>query len=118
MVTKEYLISALISTDESVPKSTLGDLRRASLIDEDGVPTDLARKWVEDGRYAEVCGVIRERVYPLELREFGSDRSRIAAWFARSAGVPENQAKRMAAFYLMIVEADLAMIKSLSSPST
>jgi len=112
-VSREYLNSALGSTEDSAPKSTLPDLQRMSLVDDGGAPTDLATRWGDDAQYREVCKVIRERVYPSQLRDLGANRESATSWFATNTRVDKGTAGRMAAFYLMLVEADL---RKLSPP--
>jgi hypothetical protein len=112
VVSPTYLVSALGMTAESVPRSILPSLRQMGLVDEHGKPTELAAAWCEDARYREVCRTIRDRAYPRELShlaETASDpRAAVRSWFATNAGAGEHDARAMADFYLLLIDADVA----------
>ncbi len=114
-VTRNYLVSALSSTAEAAPSSTLPDLQRMQLVDEEGVPTALAAKWRDAAQYRDVCTTIVERVYPASLGEL-TDPNAIAAWFANETSAGEQAAARMTAFYLTLRDADLTKLSPIVTP--
>ncbi len=52
---------------ESSARSLIVNLRRFSLIDKEGVPTDIARQWRCDETYATACDVIIRNAFPPDL---------------------------------------------------
>jgi hypothetical protein len=79
-------------------------------IDEDGKPTERAVSCRDDEHYPEVCKQIRQEIYPQELLDAlpgpSVDRPSVERWFANRLGVGEAAAKRMAAVYELLSEAD------------
>ena len=112
-VTRDYLVSALSSTVASIPKSTLPDLRLMGLVEAEGATTELGRRWGDDAHYHDVCALIRQRVYPAEIRELVHDQQQAASWFASRARVGQETADAMAALYLVLRDADLKKLKPL-----
>ncbi len=85
-------------------------LRVTGIIDKDSKPTELAIRWRDDAQYPSVCNEIRQVVYPQELLDLAPDpsvsRQAIQTWFANHTGVGESGARKMAAFYGVLLDAD------------
>jgi hypothetical protein len=105
-VTASYLQSALGFGTEKAAQNLLPQLRRVGLIDTEGVPTDLARKYRIDDSYEDAVEEILASVYPNELRDLfpGPDenQSDVTAWFMRDTGGGQASANTQARFYLSI----------------
>lgn len=108
-ITPGYLASVL-GISEAAGKNLIPPLRAVGLIDDDGKPTPLANDWRNEEHYPDVCKTIRENIYPPELLDAfpgpNPDRDAVVSWFSRSTGTGEAAAKKMAAFYLLLCEAD------------
>jgi ribosomal protein S25 len=111
-VTNTYLAAALGMGENSAAANIMPTLKSTGIIDKDNKPTDLAVRWRDDAQYPAVCNEIRKAVYPQELLDLAPDRSVgrqvIQTWFANHTGLGESGASKMAAFYVMLVEADPA----------
>lgn len=111
-VTATYLASALNMNERSARNNILPSLRMTALVDKDGRPTDRAIKWRDDAQYPHVCKAILQEVYPQELLDLApdtsTDRSAIQTWFANQTGVGENAARKLTAFFVLLLEADPA----------
>jgi len=109
-VTATYVASALDMTPRSADANVLPSLRQMGLIDADGKPSDLANRWRDDDEYAEVAETIRSEVYPRELLDLApaghADRNTVQSWFARHTGAGESAARKMAAVYMILIDAD------------
>ncbi len=86
-------------------------LKTLGLIDQDGKPTERVKLWRDDDSYATVCKAIIKEVYPSELLDAvpdpSSDKAKAERWFMnQKGGVGEAAAKRMAAMYALLVDAD------------
>lgn len=110
-VTRDFLQTVLGLTEGSA-NNLLPPLRAVGLIDEAGQPTELAHEWRTDEHYAEVCRTILASVYPQELRDAlpppDPDRQAVERWFMRNTRTGENAAGKMASFYLLLCQADVA----------
>ena len=110
VVDEEYVINVLGYQSKASARNLIRPLKRVSLIDDDGKPTDFAYTWREDDEYAAACHTILEAVYPDSLRDaFNSpdaDRGRVENWFSRNLRVGEKTARQYAAFYMLLLEAD------------
>ncbi|CEP69110.1 Uncharacterized [Moorella glycerini] len=108
-VTPGYLASVL-GISEAAGKNLIPPLRAVGFIDDEGKPTPLANDWRSEEHYPDVCKTIRENIYPPELLDAfpgpNPDRDAVVSWFSRSTGTGEVAAKKMAAFYLLLCEAD------------
>jgi hypothetical protein len=111
VVTADYL-EAAIRTTHRAATDLVSSLKALGLIDGDAKPTERAEKWRHDETYAEVCTEIRMAVYPEELMiaipDPAQERSAAELWFARKAKAGEKWAKKMAALYELLMEADPA----------
>jgi len=111
-VTPTYVASALSMSEASASANVLPSLRMTHIIDDDGKPTDLAVRWRDDDEYPKVCAEIIEAVYPQELRDLASgpdaERAVVEKWFGKHTRTGESMVGKLAAFYLMLCEADPA----------
>jgi hypothetical protein len=110
VVTDGYLATVLDMAANSARANVLPFLKTLGLIDQDGKPTGRVKLWRDDDSYANVCQAMLKEIYPNELLEAitdpGSDRAKTERWFANKSGVGEGAAKRMAATYAVLIEAD------------
>ncbi|MGO4586395.1 DUF5343 domain-containing protein [Arthrobacter sp. 2RAF6] len=105
-VTLTYL-SSILSITEKTAKNILPQMRNVGLIDQNGVPTDLAQDFRFEETYPKVCDTILESLYPLEVREIFSsgdaDPAAVANWFMRHSKSGQASANVVAKFYLHLV---------------
>ncbi len=110
VVTLSYLATLLGMQENSARTNILRPLAIMGIIDAEGKPTDLARRWRDNDEYLAMCHEIRDAIYPDELRAIAPgpsiDRSTVESWFLRKTGVGKNTAKKMAAVYELLTEAD------------
>lgn len=110
VVTDSYLATVLDMQANSARANVLPFLKQLGIIDEEGKTGERARLWRDDEHYPEVCKDMLGDVYPAELLEAvpnpKSDRSRAERWFANQTGAGAAAAKRMAALYDVLVDAD------------
>lgn len=109
-ITKSYLASILNIGEDSARTNILAPLKIIGFIGEDDkANTELIVKFRDDSKYAEFCNEIIESVYPQEIRDAfpdsSSDISQIQNWFM-TTGIGESAAKRSAAFYMELLEAN------------
>jgi hypothetical protein len=109
VVTDGYLASVLNMEARSAQVNVLPYLKRLGIIDDDAKTGERAKRWRDDGHYPKVCREILEEIYPEELRaavtELGQ-RSAAERWFAHETANGEAAARRMAALYMVLLEAD------------
>lgn len=110
IVTPSYLASVLGMTVGSARDNVIPSLKITGIIDNDGRPTDLAKRWRDDSEYPKVCEEIRQSVYPQELLDIASpedvDRDAVENWFAHHTGRGASLAKQYTRVYTMLCEAD------------
>ncbi|HYT46472.1 MAG TPA: DUF5343 domain-containing protein, partial [Methylomirabilota bacterium] len=103
-------LATVLSMKPISAKNLISPLRKIGLIDSEGKPTERALRWRNDSQYPQVCEEIRKEIYPEELLDLFSDpdisRSSLEDWFANTAAVGESAKKSMAAFYLLLTDAD------------
>ncbi len=108
-VDSSYL-QTVLGLSEGAANNLLPSLRTAGLIDEKGEPTQRAMEWRDDEHYSKVCEDIRQDVYPSTLLDAlpppDPARNEVARWFARETKTGETNARRMAAFYVLLAEAN------------
>lgn len=122
-VSPSYVATALGMSEASASANIIPSLRTFGLIDDEGKPTDLAYDWRDDEKYPEVCKTIFESVYPQEIRDIFHDPADfnvkgIESWFARQTKSGEAAAKKSAAAYVMLLEADLSKAKVIREPKS
>lgn len=120
-VSPSYVATALGMNEASASANIIPPLRTFGLIDDEGKPTDLAFDWRDDEKYTEVCKTIFESVYPQELRDLFHDTTnmdvgKIESWFARQTKSGEAAARKSAATYVMLLEAELSKAKAAKEP--
>jgi hypothetical protein len=110
-LTPAYL-QTVLGVQEGAAKNLIPQLRTIGFIDEDGRPSAQANNWRSDDHYAGVCKALVEKLYPDELRDAlpgpKPDRGKVKKWFLRETRTGEGAAKQMAAFYVLLCEADPA----------
>jgi hypothetical protein len=110
IVTDNYLATTLKMGVQSARANIRPFLKTLGIIDEDGKIQDRAKKWRDDGQYAQVCKEMREEIYPQELFDAApnpdNDRSSAESWFANHTGLGISAVKRMTTMYTLLAEAD------------
>lgn len=109
-ITKTYLASILSIGESSARTNIQAPLKLLGFIGEDDkASTDLIVKFRDDSKYSDFCKETIENVYPQELRDAfpdeSSDVAQIQNWFM-TTGVGESAAKRSAAFYKELLDAN------------
>ncbi len=108
-ITPGYLVAALGITEASAKANVLPALVAFKIIDQDGKPTERAKQWRDDEQYAEVCGQIRQEIYPPELVHAlpppSPSRESVERWIANKTGVGQNASGKMTLTYLLLCEA-------------
>jgi len=124
-VTPTYLHTVLGVSERTAQEKELVTLRRLGLLSPENTPTDLAKRWRDDGEYPAVCAEILKNIYPQELLQAVPDPSKemneAVRWFMNSTGVGVDAAFAMARTYRLLVEADpssAADVKEKKSRST
>lgn len=102
-ITEEYLASVLGMQIGSVKNNgILSNLRTLGLLDDENKCTDLANRWRLDDTYISACEEIRNRVYPPELIDIGTDRGAVTTWFMNKSGAGESLANKLTSLYLLV----------------
>jgi hypothetical protein len=105
-------LSTLLGITEPAAKNLIPPLKQIGLVDDQNKASDLANKWRHNDTYAEACKEMLDSVYPDGLKDVQPgpdvDKSQAATWISKHLGVGDSAAKRMAALYALIVEADPA----------
>lgn len=103
-----YLKTLLQLNQEASARNLQSPLRQLGLIDADEKPTDLANDWRNDAKYASACEIMRQNVYPQELRDLyndiTADKTAVESWFKYTAKLADATAKASAAMYLMLLD--------------
>jgi hypothetical protein len=109
-VTSSYLAAVLHIGQESAARIAMPGFKKIGLIDQNGKPQELAIRWRDDQRYADVCKEMLRDLYPQELLEAipapASDRGTAERWFANITGAGESAVTKMVSFYQLLCEAD------------
>jgi hypothetical protein len=109
-VTPDYVASILNIKTSSAKGNVIPSLVKFGIIDQDGKPLDRARNWRDDDEYSEVCKQIREEIYPDGLLDALPgpiiDRPAVENWFLRRTGVGEKAARKLAAVYELLWDAN------------
>jgi len=111
LVNGRYLASVLKMDKKSAQSNVIPSLKVIELIDLDGKPTELVKKWRDDKQYSQVCKEILNKVYPKGLLEAVPDPSNnkddAKRWFLSDTGVGSVAANKMTSFYTLLHEADI-----------
>jgi hypothetical protein len=109
-INKSYLATALDISEASAGTNILPKLKLIGLVDEAGKVTELAIKWRNNDEYKSVCDELISTLYPSELIDAIDNpllnKDKVVRWFQGRAKVGEDAAKKMATFYLLLVEGD------------
>jgi len=101
---------SVLNVQEGHAANLVPPFRAVGLIDDNGKPTPLANDWRSDDTYAKACETMLKDIYPTSLLDAvpPSDKDKEAAkrWFSRELRVGEAAAMKMAAFYVLLSEAD------------
>lgn len=121
VVTVNYLSTVLDMKPISARNNVLPYLKMVGIIDLDGKPLELAKRWRDDAEYSSVCDEIKIEVYPPELLDaipnVSTERPVVERWFANHTGAGEVGVRKMASFYLLLLEADPTKVPE-TSPTT
>jgi hypothetical protein len=120
VVTANYVASVLKMKEDSARANVLTGLKLAGVVDKDGKPTERAKAWRDDERYAAVCREIRDECYPEELRSAfpnpSEDADGVTRWFANHTGGGEAVVEKKVKFYLLLNEGDVSKAAELAKP--
>ena len=110
-VTPGYLATLLGMKEKSASTNIIPSLVMLGLIDDQGVPQPLARRWRNNEEYPAVCQEMRDAVYPEELTEAqpgpSVDGSSVEAWFGRTTGVGLKMQRRCRLVYQILSSGSL-----------
>ncbi len=98
-------------TEPSAKANIIPTLKQIGMIDDEGKTNqDLAKKFRDDTQYSKFCEEILKKIYPQELSDvfpdLNVDKEKIVSWFMNHTGIGQSGARRMAAFYITLREAD------------
>ena len=120
-VTPGFLATALGMKEQSAKANIIPSLVMMGIIDQEGKPTERARRWRDDLEYPEVCREIRSELYPQELLDAvpgpSVNRPAVERWFSGKTGVGQNAATRFAMVYDLLTTATLPEKRDVSSKS-
>lgn len=106
----ESLLVAELNVHGSAARGYLSELKRLGLIDDEGKPLDVAKKWRMDETYREASDHILRNAYPAELIETAppssGDRAKAVRWFMQVADLGEGAASNKAGTYFLIGAAE------------
>lgn len=105
-VTPGFLATTLGMKESSAKTNVIPSLVMMGIIDQEGTPTERAKKWRDDIEYPEICSEIRNELYPQELLDAMPgptvDRPAVERWFATRTGVGQAMANRFAVIYELL----------------
>lgn len=117
-VTSTYLQTVLKSSAKTAG-NILPQLRTLGLIDTEGAPLDVAKRFRLDGEYQGAVAEIVDRLYPSELRDLfpgpEEDLKDVANWFMLHTAGGQIGSTAQARFYLMLVSGELPTADSRKS---
>jgi len=104
-------LQSVLNTSEKNARNILPQLRNIGLIDESGMPLDLAKRFRMDIDYVDAMKEIVDRVYPTQLRELypgpEEDVTAVTNWFMRETSGGQIASGAQARFYLTLVSGAL-----------
>jgi hypothetical protein len=109
VVTDNYVATVLNMTVTSARANVLPYLKTLGIIDEEGKTLPRAKLWRDDEHYSTVCKAALDEIYPKDLLEAVPnpvDRTQAERWFGNHTGLGAVAARRMAALYAVLMEAD------------
>lgn len=111
VVTPNYIASVLGMEESSAKVNIIPGLKQIGLIDNEGKTVqEVARRFRDDTEYPKLCAEIVNKLYPQDLRDAfpdkGSDREKVKTWFKNHTGIGDSGARKVSAFYSLLVEGD------------
>lgn len=104
--TPGFLATTLGMKESSARGNVIPSLVMMRIIDEEGNPTERAKKWRDDTEYPEICREMRNELYPQELLDAipgpAVNRPVVERWFANRTGVGQTMARRFAVIYELL----------------
>lgn len=104
-VNDKYLVAQL-NVQATAAQQYLRELKKVGLLDEEGKPTEAAKRWRFDDTYREAADEILHTAYPNDLIELAppgdNDRQKAVRWLMQAADLGEGAARNKAATYFMI----------------
>lgn len=102
----ETFLAVELNVQPTAAKAYLTELKRLGLIDDDGRPRDVAKKWRMDETYREASDELLRGAYPAELIDTAppseGDREKAVRWFMTTGDLGDGAARNKAATYFMI----------------
>ncbi|NWG54144.1 MAG: DUF5343 domain-containing protein [Hydrogenophilaceae bacterium] len=102
----ETFLAVELNVQPAAAKFYLTELKRLGLLDDDGKPRDVAKKWRMDDTYREASDEMLHAAYPRELIDAAppsdGDREKAVRWFMTVGDLGEGAARNKAATYFMI----------------
>jgi hypothetical protein len=102
----ETFLAVELNVQPTAAKAYLTELKRLGLIDEDGKPRDVAKKWRMDETYREASDELLRGAYPAELIDTAppseGEREKAVRWFMTTGDLGDGAARNKAATYFMI----------------
>ncbi|GMM92619.1 hypothetical protein [Qipengyuania sp. MTN3-11] len=115
----ENNLAVTLNVQPVAARQYLKELERIGILDEDGSPSDLGKKWRLDDQYEEAVERILDEAYPSGLTSIaplgGADRSIVERWF-QNDGLGSGTAKNKAGTYIMIANDRPGEVKVRSAP--
>lgn len=107
----ETYIAAQLGVQPTAARAYLSELKSIGLLDNDGKPAPIAKKWRMDATYREACDELLKQAYPIDLLEFShpsqGERDKVVDWIMHAADLGSGSAKNKAATYFMIGAANI-----------
>lgn len=104
-VSDNYLVAQL-NVQATAAQQYLRELKKVGLLDEEGKPTEAAKRWRFDDTYREAADEILRIAYPNDLIEIAppedNDRQKAIRWLMQAGDLGEGAARNKAATYFMI----------------
>ena len=122
-VNPSYVKSLLgFNSDESAKTNIITPLRQLGIIDDEGKPTDLAKEWRSDDKYANACKTMLDAIYPQELKDLfpeeSIDAGKVKTWFMDTAAIGDSAASKVTKIYVLLRSAKVKQDSEKKSSST
>lgn len=110
---EDYLLSIGLRQSKASARNVVRPFKRFGLFTDDGKPAGRFWDWLDDSKYSKVCNQILHEVYPEALTAIftstdDDERARLVSWFQRNQNVMPDVAKQYAAFYMLLLKADVS----------
>jgi len=110
VVSINYIKTQLSMNGKNSAYAVIASMKRLGLIDDDGIPTELAKEWRLDDKYKQVCDKIVKHTYPPELLDIFTatevDKDKATNWFMRFTS-REDLAGKMAALFALLKSGEI-----------